>query len=120
MAASRSRVLRCWGTLLLLLAAALYCRAARAQVVSGGSPPAPKATSLLDDWPPPTPRYRLLATSILGASFNPEGIEEQVRIGGQMLLYRSKSAAFRDNFVFVGLNPRVNPVAGRFGPEIEI
>lgn len=73
-----------------------------------------------DDWPPPTPKYRLLATSILGASYNPEGIEEQARLGAQMLLYRSDDPAFRDNFVFVGTNPRVNPTLARVGPSIEI
>ena len=73
-----------------------------------------------EDWPPPPPRYRLVATSILGASYNPEGVEEQARLGAQMLLYRSKDPAFRDNFVFVGTNPRVNPVLARVGPSIEI
>jgi hypothetical protein len=77
-------------------------------------------TGAADDWPPPTPRYRLLATSILGGSYNPEGIEEQARLGAQMRLYRSDNPALRDNFVFVGTNPRVNPTAGRAGASIEI
>lgn len=72
------------------------------------------------EWPLPPPRYRLLATSVLGASYNPEGIEEQLRVGAQMLLYRSRDPAFRDNFVFVGASPRINPTFTRVGPSIEI
>lgn len=72
------------------------------------------------DWPPPIPRYRILATNILGGSYNSEGIEEQLRLGAQMRLYESKSPAFRDNFVFLGINPRVNPTATRLGPSFEI
>src|SRR5690242_1690269 len=88
------------------ICALLAATNAWAQVASGGNPIPPKANVPSEDWPPPIPRYRFLATSILGASFNPEGIEEQVRLGLQAMLYPSKSAAFRDNYVFVGLNPR--------------
>lgn len=37
-----------------------------------------------------------------------------------MLLYRSDSDLFRDNYVFVGVNPRINPTSTRLGPAIEI
>jgi len=86
--------------------------------------PGPGATAFVPavpgEWPLPQPRHRLLATSILGGSFNPEGVEANVRLGAQMLLYRSKDPAFRDNFVFVGMHPRINPTASRIGPTIEI
>src|SRR5262245_4645525 len=73
-----------------------------------------------EPWPPPAPRYQLLMTSVLGGSYNPEGVEEQVRLGMQMLLHRSEHPALSDNFVFVGVSPRVNPVMARVGPSIEI
>lgn len=37
-----------------------------------------------------------------------------------MLLYRSSEDLFRDNYVFVGVNPRINPTAARVGPAIEV
>lgn len=111
------------------LAAALFGGVAEGQI-SGirGSPPPPKAADRAPvkvpvpatDWPPPIPKYRLLATSVLGGSFNSEGVEEQVRLGAQIRLFPSSNEALRDNFVFVGVNPRVNPTAWRLGPSIEI
>lgn len=103
----------------LSLSAVLHAGAAGAQVLSG-NPPAPKAVSASPGWPPPIPRVRILATNILGGSYNSEGIEEQLRLGAQLRLYRSDSAAFRDNFVFLGVNPRLNPTATRLGPSFEI
>jgi hypothetical protein len=105
----------------LLLTCALPIGAARAQGVAGGGVRPPPKTGAEDgDWPPPIPRYRILATNILGGSYNSEGVEEQLRLGAQMRLYESKSPAFRDNFVFLGINPRVNPTATRIGPSFEI
>lgn len=109
----------------LFVAAILHGTAARADepapppaldspAVAGAKAAAPEL------WPRPVPRYRLLATSILGASYNSDGVEELVRLGLQMRLYRSDSPAFRDNFVFVGVNPRLNPTAARLGPTIEV
>lgn len=78
------------------------------------------ATAAAEDWPPPAPRYRALLSSTFGLSYNAEGFEEQIRLGVQMLLFRSESAVFRDNFVFLGVSPRVNPIGARVGPSIEI
>ena len=103
------------------LAATLFGGAAAAQVKGAGEgAPPPKAPVAVPDWPPPVPRYRLNMTSVLGGSYNSEGVEEQIRIGAQIRLYRSDNEALRDNFVFVGANPRLNPTAWRLGPSIEI
>ncbi|MEZ4298435.1 MAG: hypothetical protein R3B70_26020 [Polyangiaceae bacterium] len=68
----------------------------------------------------PIPRYRLNAQSTLGFSYNGLGVEERARLGMQMLLYRSENPAFRDNFVFIGAGPRLNPISVRAGPTLEI
>lgn len=103
-----------------LLTSVLALGAARAQGVAGGGVRAPPKTGDAADWPPPAPKYRLLATNIFGGSLNSDGVEEQLRFGAQIRLYESKNPAFRDNFVFLGINPRVNPAGTRFGPSFEI
>jgi hypothetical protein len=103
-----------------LLSAARDVQPAWADAAVPPKDPPPKGAPHVATWPPEAPGFRLHFTSILGGSYNSEGVEEQVRFGAQMLLYRSKNPAFRDNFVFVGVNPRLNPTATRLGPAIEI
>src|SRR5690242_6981622 len=78
------------------------------------------AAAAADEWPKAIPQTRLLLSSTFGANYDSEGFEEQVRLGAQMLLYRSQNPVFRDNFLFVGVSPRINPVNMRGGPSIEI
>lgn len=107
------------GGLALVMLCLLAPREAVAETAGApGEPPKPAVTP--ETWPKPIPQYRLLLSSTLGGSYNAEGVEELVRVGVQMRLYRSDNPAFRDNFVFVGANPRINPVAARVGPSIEI
>jgi len=93
-----------------------------AAAASNGPAPGRAAASVVqhEEWPLPAPGTGVLATSLFGASYNSEGFEEQVHLGAQMALYRSNDDAFRDNFVFIGTNPRINPTSTRIGPSIEI
>jgi hypothetical protein len=70
--------------------------------------------------PPAAPRFRIAVTNLLVGRINPLGLEDQLRIGPQMVLYRSDSAALRDNFIFVGFTPRVNPAFVKIGPSVEL
>jgi hypothetical protein len=70
--------------------------------------------------PPQIPDLRISIVSLLVGRVNPLGLEEQLRIGPQKLLYRSDSMLFRDNFLFVGASPKVNPAFVKLGPSIEI
>src|SRR5690349_21075668 len=91
-----------------------------APAASRAEEPWPRAAARAgEEWPPPIPRNRLLLSSTFGASYNSEGFEEQVRLGAQMLLYRSDNPILHDNFVFVGVSPRINPIGARGGPSIE-
>src|SRR3954464_13157195 len=82
--------------LLLLLGSTTAYAAAKAI-----SPPAqPEA---------PIPSLRLTMTNLLVGRVNPLGLEDQLRIGLQQKLYDSASPALRDNFIFFGAVPKLNP-----------
>ena len=78
--------------------------------------------------PPPTdgppwqapPDTRLVLNHLLVGRYNPLGLEYQLRAGVQKKLYSSKSATTRDNFVFGGLYPKINPAFVKVGPSFEI
>lgn len=78
-------------------------------------PPAPKPERPAEPAGP-----RLVLSNLFAFRENPLGIEDQLRIGLQQRLYKSESAALRDNFVFAGLAPRVNPAFLKIGPALEI
>ncbi|MHB8878450.1 MAG: hypothetical protein ACYC8T_32540 [Myxococcaceae bacterium] len=66
------------------------------------------------------PEQRLVLNSLTIVRLNPLGLEEQLRFGHQRKLYESDSPVTRDNFVFVGLSPKVNPAYLKVGPTIEL
>ncbi|MCI0574080.1 MAG: hypothetical protein L0Y66_25375, partial [Myxococcaceae bacterium] len=70
--------------------------------------------------PPPIPNDRLVVSNLLVARVNPVGLESQLRAGYQHRLYASEATALRDNFVFVGMSPRLNPAGVKGGPTIEL
>jgi len=76
------------------------------------SPPAPPE--------PEIPRLRFTITNVLVGRVNPLGLEDQLRAGLQQKLYDHASAALRDNFVFFGALPKLNPAFLKFGPAVEI
>jgi len=108
-----------------LLAASLFASAAYAQTAPAPSPatiPATAATA--ESAPPPAerpvPDRRLLLNNLLVLRSNPLGLEDQIRFGYQMRLYRNDKPLFRDNFFFAGIYPRVNPAFIKFGPSVEV
>ncbi len=66
------------------------------------------------------PDTRLVLNHLLVARYNPLGLEYQLRAGVQKKLYVSQSATTRDNFVFGGLYPKINPAYVKVGPSFEI
>ncbi len=82
--------------------------------------PLPKRT--LKDAPPPPeiPSFRIAISNLFVGRVNPLGLEDQLRIGLQGVLYRSEKLALRDNFLFFGFTPKVNPAFVKVGPSLEI
>jgi hypothetical protein len=70
--------------------------------------------------PPEPPGTRLVLNNLLGFRYNPLGFEDQLRAGFQRRLYRSPSSIFRDNFLFGGVYPKLNPAFVKVGPSLEI
>jgi hypothetical protein len=66
------------------------------------------------------PDLRIAITNLLVARYNPLGLEDDLRIGPQQLLYRSPSRALRDNFLFFGFAARVSPASIKAGPSLEL
>src|SRR3954469_18877551 len=66
------------------------------------------------------PDLRFSITSLLAGRVNPLGLEEALRAGLQKKLYHHDALALRDNFIFIGANPKFNPAYLRAGPSIEI
>jgi hypothetical protein len=66
------------------------------------------------------PDLKVSIVNLLVGRINPLGLEDQLRIGLQKLLYRDSAPLYRDNFVFFGLKPAVNPAYLKFGPSLEI
>lgn len=72
------------------------------------------------DQPPAPPATRVVLNNLIAFRYNPLGLEDQLRAGLQRRLYTSSSALLRDNFVFAGVYPKVNPAFTKVGPSIEI
>jgi hypothetical protein len=80
----------------------------------------PPPRRLAKDLPIEIPDFRINITNLLVGRVNPLGLENQLRIGPQKKLYHSDSLLFRDNFVFFGFSPRVNPAFVKIGPSLEL
>ncbi len=72
-----------------------------------------------DGWLVP-PADRLMLSSLQVLRVNPIGLENQLRFGWQHRLYEDEGRAFRDNFFFLGLFPKLNPAYSRIGPGLEL
>lgn len=112
-----------WLPPFLAFAGLLASRSAGAQFMP---PPLPPGSGI--PAPPPAdgapwqapPDTRLILNHLLVARYNPLGLEYQLRAGVQKKLYVSQSATTRDNFVFAGLHPKINPAFVKVGPSFEI
>ncbi|MDY7233254.1 hypothetical protein [Hyalangium rubrum] len=80
------------------------------------------ATALAQSSPllPEVPERRLVINNLLVTRLNPLGLELQTRGGYQRQLYRKEGLLFRDNFLFVGAYPKLNPAGIKVGPVVEI
>lgn len=69
---------------------------------------------------PTAPVDRIVFSNLLVARANPIGLEDQIRAGYQRRLYASDSAALKDNFLFLGAHPKLNPAGIKIGPSLEL
>jgi hypothetical protein len=99
------------------LSAAPMARAARQE---SPLPAAPLLAAPPTDGWQQAPRHRLLLGVLVGARLNPIGLEAQLRMGYQLRLHDREKPLYRDNFVFLGLYPRINPASVKLGPSIEL
>lgn len=72
-----------------------------------------------EDFQPP-PKHRLLLSALIGGRLNPIGAELQVRFGYQLRLHERSAPLYRENLLFLGIYPRLNPAAIKVGPSIEV
>ena len=69
---------------------------------------------------PPPPKQRVVLNNLFVLRFNPVGLEDQIRLGWQERMSDQSHPLFRDNFLFMGIAPRINPAFIKIGPSIEI
>lgn len=75
-----------------------------------------------EDPPPPPPREdRLVFSDLTVFRLNPLGLETRARFGVQKRLYYSEKAITSNNFRFIGVYPKLNPVSAHLalGGEIQ-
>ncbi len=82
-------------------------------------PPAEERPRIAPPATGPIPTQRIAYESTLGARLNPLGLELQYSLAYRHRLYASDSAALRDNYFGVVLNPTLNPAITRFGVALE-
>ena len=104
--------------LLVLSTLALSFRAPPALAQDESAQPVPQATE--EEKPAGAPSLRLVYNNLLVLRWNPLGFEDQIRFGLQKRLYVSDSALFKDNFVHLGIYPKLNPAFIKAGPSVEI
>lgn len=68
----------------------------------------------------PPPRLRVALSNLLAARVNPLGLEDQLRVGVLWRLVPRSSPLLRDNFVYLGLAPRLSPAYLKLGPSVEL
>lgn len=118
---------RCAASWLSALCAGLLClsvAAGPAPARAQGAPPpearaAPPALQRYSAFVQP-PKHRVVLNNLLGLRLNPQGVEDQMRLGYQYRLSDRRELLFRDTFFFVGVAPRLNPAFIKIGPSIEI
>lgn len=104
------------GTLAFVL---LASASAGAQAPS--SPPAAAPTvEVQATRPPEIPSWRFVLSDLTVYRYNETGIENQMRVGIQKRLYESDKPISRDNFLHVGVYPKLNPAYVKIGPSIEL
>jgi hypothetical protein len=74
-----------------------------------------------EDPPPPPKEERLMFSDLTVFRLNPLGLETRARFGVQKRLYYSEKAITSNNFRFLGVYPKLNPVSGHLaiGGEIQ-
>lgn len=82
-------------------------------------PERPQDLAVASAAPALPPRHRLILNNLLVLRFNPVGLEDQMRFGYQGRLVDTAHPLLRDNFLFVGIAPRLNPAFVKIGPSIE-
>ena len=106
---------------LLVLAPSL----AVAQPAAPTTPPAEPAASATDKYAgatmPPPGGWRLMLSDLTIFRVNPIGLETRARLGLQKRLYASESKVGRNNFMFAGLYPKLNPASAHLalGGEVQ-
>jgi hypothetical protein len=100
--------MRGWRVPAGVLAAVLACRTALASDL------APAEAERLK------PAIEVAITNLVAATSNPVGLEDDLRIGAQLLLYRDDRPALSDNFLFAGLTAKLNPAFAKVGPSVEV
>ena len=82
--------------------------------------PAPDTTASRWVAPSIAPQNRLVVSDLTVFRYNPVGLETQIRAGYQRRLFASENPLFRDNFVFLGVLPKLNPAFLRIGPAVDV
>ena len=80
------------------------------------------SVALADDPPPPPPKEdRLMFSDLTVFRLNPLGLETRARFGIQKRLYYSEKAITQNNFRFLGVYPKLNPVSAHLaiGGELQ-
>ena len=96
-----------------------------AQPAAPTTPPAEPAASATDKYAgatmPPPGGWRLMVSDLTILRVNPIGLETRARIGLQKRLYESESKVGRNNFMFAGLYPKLNPASAHLalGGELQ-
>jgi hypothetical protein len=85
-----------------------------------GAPASPAPSPAAPPQTPEAPARRVVLNNLVGFRYNPLGLEDQLRAGVQQRLYQSERAALKDNFLFGGIHPRLNPAFFKLGPSLEI
>lgn len=75
------------------------------------------SAQMLNDQGPP--QWRIVHKNTFALRYNPLGLLYDGRFSLRYRLYESESAAFRDNFVGLGIAPTASPAFVRIGPFIE-
>lgn len=102
----------------LLLTSAVFAAEAAAPENPPGSPSVPSAPEPLST-PTDIPARRITVSHFAGGSYNPIGLEYNTKIGYQARQGHSDNILFKDTYLFLGGNVRLNPCYAAVGPMVE-